>query len=605
MLKIYFDNVLIDEDSYIALTNDYKLFTDSFKLGSVACNSFKLSATKSAVSTQPQNVLIEDDNTTFPLVVDMIEEDKNFYIYSLTDKLTNFNFNYDASGLIREKQENEEICYLSDIWHHMCSQAGVEYDEEYEFINDIEVSWYDGTIQARKYLSYIAQLQGGYATILPNGKQSFKPYKKESSKAIDIDTCSDFILGEKKTISRVVYDNGVNFWAFGDDEGSTIYIDPSNVFVISEDIIENIYDLIEGFEFYLVDVPQCPVDSSVRAGDIITFTDGTNDYPTIAQYSISYNGGWVGGYKLQVKTDKQEETSLTGIQNNVLKVQSEVDRANATITLVSQQTEGNTSNISTLQNTVGGFNQTVQKVNEIEDKTNTIETTIDGMQQTIKYSGGNNLWTNCVKQFGNGAYTGTFPNYTDDDIKNNSVTQSGIKFMNGTDGVILQKPNGTYNLAIKCKKYIELAECKVIVNNEEIVLDSTSWEEKDVAIVVSSGVIEISLQGDTDNSAIIVDCRITVGSEKQPYSQNPNEISEAGTEIGGGTARFYNNSSDIQLLIDNDDVGFQKRSTGEMKTSFDDKGMFTGIVRAEEAQVGSLQIKEHIIDGDTQVFFSM
>ena len=30
------------------------------------------------------------------------------------------------------------------------------------------------------------------------------------------------------------------------------------------------------------------MDSNIRAGDIITFTDGVNNYPTIAQYSMSY-----------------------------------------------------------------------------------------------------------------------------------------------------------------------------------------------------------------------------------------------------------------------------------------------------------------------------
>ena len=37
--------------------------------------------------------------------------------------------NYDASVLINTKAENEEECYLSDIWKDICNQANVEYDE--------------------------------------------------------------------------------------------------------------------------------------------------------------------------------------------------------------------------------------------------------------------------------------------------------------------------------------------------------------------------------------------------------------------------------------------------------------------------------------------
>lgn len=350
MLKIYFDDVLIDNDYYTYLDNDYKLFDDNtnFRLGATACNTFKLSVDKSVVSSHPNEVKIDDGTSTFYLIVDSIEEDKFTYTYTLVDKLINFNFNYDASGIINSKHENEEVCYLSDIWKDMCNQAGVEYDDEYEFINDIEVEWYDNTIQARKYLSYIAELQGGYACINEDGKLTIKPHKKASSKTIDIDECSDFILGEKKTITRVVYDTGTIFWAFGDDTGTTLYLDTTNVFITSEEVVENIYNSIVGFEFYLVDVPQSPMDSNIRAGDIITFTDGSNEYPTIAQYSMSFGGAWIGGYELKVNTDKQEETKIKGDKEKILKIESEIDRTNATLSIVAEQKVDKDSIISSI-----------------------------------------------------------------------------------------------------------------------------------------------------------------------------------------------------------------------------------------------------------------
>jgi hypothetical protein len=337
MLRVYFDDELIDVEAYTELDNEYKLFTDTFKLGSVASNTFKLSVLKTAVNNQPYNVRIEDDDTVMHFIVDNVTEDDNFYAYTLTDKLVDFNFDYDASVLINSKAELEEDCYLSDIWKDMCLQANVEYDETYVFENDIVVTWYDSRVQARKYLSYIAELQSGYACMLENGKQSFKKQNRSSVKTIDADECSDLIVGEKKKITRVVYDGGAFKWEFGDETGDTLYLQSDNVFIVNEGIVENIYNNIKDFEFYIIDVPNAPMDSSVRAGDIITISDNGVMYPTIAQYSMSYAGGWFGGYKLSVNTKKQQETQVSRVADNVKSLQVDVNRLDNEFGIIAEE----------------------------------------------------------------------------------------------------------------------------------------------------------------------------------------------------------------------------------------------------------------------------
>src|SRR5574344_1761892 len=360
MLRVYFDDELIDVEAYTELDNEYKLFTDTFKLGSVASNTFKLSVLKTAVNSQPTNVRIEDDDTELHFIVDNIIENDDVYVYTLTDKLLNFNFDYDASVLINSKAELGEDCCLSDIWKDMCNKANVEYDETYVFENDIVVTWYDSRVQARKYLSYIAELQSGYACILENGKQSFKKQNRSSVKTIDADECSDLIVGEKKKITRVVYDGGVFKWEFGDETGDTLYLQSDNVYITSEQIVENIYNSIKDFEFYIIDVPNAPMDRSVRAGDIITISDNGVMYPTIAQYTMSYDGCWVGGYKLSVNTKKQQETQVTRTANNVRNLQTKVDRLNNEFSIIAEEIEkltdyirnvGTTGNYVKLPNT--------------------------------------------------------------------------------------------------------------------------------------------------------------------------------------------------------------------------------------------------------------
>ncbi|HHX80515.1 MAG TPA: hypothetical protein GX692_05595, partial [Acholeplasmataceae bacterium] len=335
MLNIYFDNVLIDNDAYAELTNDYKLFNDSFYLGSTASNTFKLKILKSEVSSHPTNVKIEDDNTTFHLIVDKVEEEKGFFNYYLVDKMVDFNFGYDAKPLIDSKLELEEDCYLSDILEDMCLKANVELD--YTLTNNIIVSWYDSRIQAREYLSFIAELEGGYACIDELGKLTIKQHKQASKKTISADEVSELIIGEKKKITRVVYDNGVVKYEFGDAVGNTLYLNQNNVFITDESVVENIYNKIVNFEFYTLTVPNSLIDSSIKAGDVITFVDDTSEYPTIAQYSSSYGGGWVGSYDFNINTEKQEETQILGLYDSVLSIRTEIDRTNAELKITAEK----------------------------------------------------------------------------------------------------------------------------------------------------------------------------------------------------------------------------------------------------------------------------
>lgn len=357
-MRIYFDDVLINEDGYAELTNKYELFNDSFYLGSVASNTFKLKVLKSEVNSHPLNVKIEDENTTFHLITDKVEEDKGFYNYSLVDKMVNFNFNYDASVLI--EANGETPTYLSDILEDICLKAGVELN--YTITNNIIVTWYDNRIQARDYLSFIAELEGGYACIDELGKLTIKQHKQASKKNISVDDVSELIIGEKKKITRVVYDNGSLKYEFGDETGNTLYLNQNNVFITSEIVVQNIYNKIVDFEFYTITVPKIIIDSSIRAGDVITFYDGENEYQTIAQYLSSYAGGWVGKYEFNINTSKQEETKILGIEEQVLSIRTEIDRTNASLKIKAEEIDENTSKIGSLEITTNGLTGTVSQL---------------------------------------------------------------------------------------------------------------------------------------------------------------------------------------------------------------------------------------------------
>lgn len=389
-MKIYFDNVLIDEDFYVSLTNTHNLFNGNFMLGSTASNTFTLALDITAVSSVPEVVKITENDEDFAtLVVDKVEDvDKFSKSYKLTDKLVDLNYYYDASEFINQ---NGGSALTSEILADMCSKVGIEVDENINWINDIPVTWYDNTVTAREYAGYIAEINAGYISILPNGKLTIKQHKTASKYTINVDDCEDFTLGERHIITKVVYDNGIVKYEAGDDTGNTLYIDANNLYITSQEQITNIYNAINGFEFYSVETGNCPINSDIRAGDVITFVDGDNEYPTIANINLQYYGGWFGGYSLDINTEKQEETDVIGTNNKIRGIITRLNRDEATLEVVATQTDDNTEEIGNLQ---VGFDEIKTEVSQI---TNLIKETQSNNNLIIEDASANDLKSLSIK----------------------------------------------------------------------------------------------------------------------------------------------------------------------------------------------------------------
>ena len=389
-MKIYFDNVLINEDYYKSLTNTHNLFNGNFILGSTASNTFTLELDVLATSTTPEAIKITDNDEDYAtLVIDKVEDvDKYTKSYKLTDKLVDLNYYYDASEFINQ---NGGSALTSEILADMCSKIGLEVDENINWINDIPVTWYDNTILAREYAGYIAEINAGYIFILPNGKLTIKQHKTASKYTINVDDCEDFTLGERHIISKVVYDNGVVKYEAGDDTGNTLYVDTNNVFIVSQEQVTNIYNAIVGFEFYSVETGNCPINKDVRAGDVITFVDGDNSYPTIANIDLSYNGGWNGGYSLDINTERQEETDTIGTNTKIRGIITRLNRDEARLEVIATQTDDNTEEIGNLQ---VGFDEVKTEVSKV---TNLIKETQSNNNLIIEDASANDLESLSIK----------------------------------------------------------------------------------------------------------------------------------------------------------------------------------------------------------------
>lgn len=371
-LEVYFDETLIDDQYYSGLTNNFELFNDSFKLGSTPCNTYKLSVRKEGVLSQPQNIILKDNGNTFAdLQIDNTEEQDYEYVYTLTDKMLDLEFKYDASEIFVNGATT-----LYNIVMDICTRVGLTLGTTNFRGYDKPINWYDNTRTAREYIGFVAELNGGFARI-ENNTLYFYKQKRLSAKTINIDECEDFNIGEYHKITRVVYELGALKYEFGDETGNTLYLNSDNVYITEESEVEAIYNDIKNFEFYSFTTNNCPIDYDIKAGDIITFTDSENDYQTIVQYDLEYFGGWIGGYSLDINTERQEETKIIGEKERIRDLKIIVDRQNNTISQVVTEVDEQNTKISETQQSVNELNSKIQDIADITTQAETIYASLD------------------------------------------------------------------------------------------------------------------------------------------------------------------------------------------------------------------------------------
>lgn len=362
-LEVRFDGTLIDDQYYTGLTNNNELFNESFKLGATPCNQYTLRIAKEGILTHPTTITLSENGITFAnSQIDNIEEEDYEYVYTLTDKMVNLEFYYDASEIFSNGSTT-----LLLIAQDICQKAGLILGTtDFRGYNK-EISWYDNTRTARQYIGYIAELNGGFARI-ENNTLYFIKQKMPSKKIINIDDCENFTIGERHEITRVVYELGSLKYEYGNENGNTLYLNNENVFITEENDVQGIYDDIKNFEFYSFSTKNCPIDYNVRAGDIITFYIGIDNYQTIAQYDLEYFGEWIGGYSLDINTEKQEETKTIGNKENIKNLKVLVDRQNNIIQQIIEDVGDQNNKISSVTQSVDEINSKIQDIADITVK---------------------------------------------------------------------------------------------------------------------------------------------------------------------------------------------------------------------------------------------
>ena len=355
-MKIYFDNVLIDEDYYTQCSQTGLLFNenDTFKLGSTVCRSFTIGVDKNAISELPTSIELEFNNVRYTQFrIDKYEENDVEYIFYLVDRMIDLDFKYDASEIFIGGKTT-----LKAILDDICSKIGITarvYDyllktednkhltTENESIlktegnvsawwQDKEINWYDNKITAREYIGMIAELNGGYAIINNNNEMEIRTYNNNVVYELNSLNCDTLKVGNRHEITKVVYDFGIYKYEAGTD-GETLYINQNNKFITSQEDIDEIYNLINGFEFYTI-TNQNAMIGNADIGECIRVDD---EYLTIVQINNwKYNvNTWIGGYNLNINSSTLEGSIIqeTFTEEHIKELEVDIDRANNQIVL--------------------------------------------------------------------------------------------------------------------------------------------------------------------------------------------------------------------------------------------------------------------------------
>lgn len=368
ILNIYINNELVDANYVLDFKVGQTLFDEELTLGSVSSKYIEFKIYRNQV---PENIsqvkvdygiLINGEYEIIPIGIFNVDEwtdnDDNTLTIKCIDNMSKFEFNYDGSTLTYPAT-------LIQILQDICNKAGVELGSTSFLNSNTQISVYDNTVTAREYLSYISECAGGFALIGRDGKLYIRTIYQDEQE-IPLDLFGEYKWGDKCTISKVSYENGVESFKFGNDSDNNLWINQDNMYIVDEDEVENIYNQINGLTAYSFE-GKTIIDPALDVGDKIII-DGK---PVIYQGEADFQGRFIVEISSKIAIKEKQETTIKEPSQKLInrRVQSRIDEAEGKITQLVEENTEQSKKITEVEQTVDGISQ---KVQDIEDVTETI-----------------------------------------------------------------------------------------------------------------------------------------------------------------------------------------------------------------------------------------
>ena len=515
-----------------------------------------------------------------------IEDDEFKVKIKATDYMKKFEDNkYDGSNLTYPKT-------MLEVLEDICQKAGVELGSTSFLNSEKQIAVYDNTVTARTYLGYIAEQAGGFAVIGRDGKLYIKTFGEDTIN-FNVDLFGDFTWGDKLKVSRVSYEDGIQNYKFGDETQATVFIDQNNMYIVDSEQVENIYNQIKDFEVYTFE-GETIIDSAYDIGDILVI-DGKK---VLYQGEIKYAGKFKASInnKVQAKTEQESMQTKQTNSNKIKRVQSEINQIDGKITQLVQETTENEEKITQAQQDIDGFTQKVATKDELTEKVNELKHTIEGITLQAKETGGGNIFF-YAKEYWRGQTQdseATLEEYTNTLIQQNNVSDEGYLINKGVSIQSQVVKNGQYVISFNYYKLKTDATGYVKINEVEYKLDGeiNNWIEKIIPVEITSNNIKIEIGSDTVASYYISDLMVSMGVEKNIWTQNANETRTDTVEIGKGI-QVNSSTKNTYTRIDADGNRTFNSSTNERVAEMTDKGVYTKQLEVkEQAKINVLLIQQ-------------
>lgn len=267
-----------------------------------------------------------------------------------------------------------------------------------------------------------------------------------------------------------------------------------------------------------------------------------------------------------------------------------VDKQQGTIdAIVEKQTEDG-SKINSLQMNAEETTDTIEKIIEdYQEQIAQLKLTIEGLKVSVDTKGGGNIFAYSKENWDE-----RITEYTNTDLKQNSISGLGYELIIGTTKQVVQLKNGTYTISFLYKNTNRLDNARVIINEEATTLEYTGneWVEFSKTIEVTSNDIAISFYTDTNNAVYIADLMGNIGNDKLTWEQNANETYTDTVQIGKGI-QVNSSETNTYTRIDSDGNRVFNRATGNVISEFTDKGMETqDMVVNGKAEIAGMLIQK-------------
>lgn len=352
-------------------------------------------------------------------------------------------------------------------------------------------------------------------------------------------------------------------------------VDVINYANIDEDIEQL---RVVGYEYGVWDYSDAIIDLS----DITL--DSTDIFKKTVSASNSINNGTLNSKQVInfFKNGQSVSTSLKEIDKTIIETKNEMYKTDEEMGIRITQAE---SGISNLSNEILTYRQT------IED----LRITIEGLQNQLTKSGGNNLIRNSVGAFGNEYWEGVVVQNRETDTQNNNESRSAISLQStGLYQEILNLKNGYYNISFNYKRLLAASIVKVIINGIEYELEgSESWRSFEKTISITDYKFTLKFLSTDNDSYLIGDLLLVPGSQKQFWTQNANETDTETVKIGQGI-EVDSSMSNTYTRIDADGNRTFNKATGERVAEMTDKGVYANELEVKGQAVINILLIQNI-----------